>query len=74
MNTSRTIAPGRFQASEDSRTRTRRHGQAINGQLTAFLQVGLTRLPLLEQRSDFFRGGIRRISAGFRHFTSPNGV
>ena len=34
----------------------------------------LTRLPLLEQRSDYFRGGGLRIYEGFRRFTLQNGV
>ena len=40
----------------------------------ADFDASLTRLPLLGQRSDFFRGGVWRISAGIRHFSSPNGV
>jgi hypothetical protein len=36
--------------------------------------IDLARLPLLGQRTDFFRGCIWRISAGFRQFPAPNGV
>jgi hypothetical protein len=39
-----------------------------------WVSFGLTRLPLLGQRSGFFRGGVWRISAGFRQFTAPNGM
>jgi hypothetical protein len=39
-----------------------------------FLFRAITRLPLLGQRSGFFRGGVWRISAGFRQFTAPNGM
>ena len=34
----------------------------------------LTRLPLLERRTDFFRGVTLRISADFAHFTLSKGV
>ena len=37
-------------------------------------EIKLTRLPLLGQRSDYFRGVVLRISTGFRQFTPQNGV